>query len=299
MLQIQGLSFGYHKSHRHLHQLELEVASGEILGLLGPNGAGKTTLVSLIAGLLRPREGRILLQGTPARAGRPELALVPQEYAFYQRLTVAENLSYFGGVSGLAGQDLRQRVDSLIADCGLENWRAVLAGRCSGGVKRRLNFAIGLLHHPQLLILDEPTANVDPQSRAFLLDIIRRLNREGTTILYTSHLLQEVEALCDRVAVLDQGRIVLQGRLDQLLAGRQQRLVVHSDQPLPATLASHPGIHPYSPLHWEMDLDHFGQSAAGALLALQQAGIEPSRLQLGQGRLEEVFFDATRRELRE
>jgi ABC-2 type transport system ATP-binding protein len=299
LLDIQGLSFGYRKTVKQLHQLELSVGRGDMLGLLGPNGAGKTTLVSLIAGLIAPQQGQILLAGTPTRAGRAELALVPQEYAFYQRLTVRENLHYFGGVSGLAGSHLKQRIDELIADCGLEQWQQQLAGECSGGVKRRLNFAIGLLHRPQLLILDEPTANVDPQSRAFLLDIIQRLNREGTTIVYTSHLLQEVEELCHTVAVLDQGRIVLQGRMDQLLRNQQQRLVVHADRPLPPALQQWPGINMKSPLIWEMDLDYFEHSSVKALALLQSHGIEPVRLQLGQGRLEEVFFEATRRELRE
>lgn len=299
MLDIQGLSFGYRKTTRQLHQLDLSVARGDMLGLLGPNGAGKTTLVSLIAGLIAPLQGRILLAGTPTRAGRAELALVPQEYAFYQRLTVRENLHYFGGVSGLAGSRLKQRITELIDDCGLEPWQHQLASHCSGGVKRRLNFAIGLLHRPQLLILDEPTANVDPQSRAFLLDIIQRLNREGTTIVYTSHLLQEVEELCHSVAVLDQGCIVLQGRMDQLLRNQQQRLVIHSEQTLPDALQHWPGIRLKSPHIVEMDLDYFEHSAATALALLKRHGVEPVRLQLGQGRLEEVFFEATRRELRE
>ncbi|MBE8715863.1 ABC transporter ATP-binding protein [Cellvibrio sp. KB43] len=299
LLDIHGLSFGYRKAVKQLHLLELSVSRGDMLGLLGPNGAGKTTLVSLIAGLMPAQQGQILLAGTPTRAGRAELALVPQEYAFYQRLTVRENLHYFGGVSGLTGKRLPQRLAELIDDCGLEQWQHQLAGQCSGGVKRRLNFAIGLLHHPQLLILDEPTANVDPQSRAFLLDIIRRLNQQGTTIVYTSHLLQEVEELCHTVAVLDQGRIVLQGSMDQLLRNQQQRLVVHSDRALPDALRQWPGISLKSPLIWEMNLDYFEHSSVKALALLQSHGIEPVRLQLGQGRLEEVFFEATRRELRE
>lgn len=199
LLSIKGLSFGYHKQRHQLDQLNLEVKRGDMFGLLGPNGARKTTLVSLIAGLLTPGTGTISLNGRSARLGRKDVALVPQEYAFYQRLSGRENLCYFASMGELGKAQLASRLDSVVAECGLTNVQHQRAEQYSGGLKRRLNFAIALLQQPELLILDEPTANVDPQSRAFLLDIVRRLNRAGVTIIYTSHLLEEVESLCRSV----------------------------------------------------------------------------------------------------
>ncbi|MEN0038964.1 MAG: ABC transporter ATP-binding protein [Cellvibrio sp.] len=299
MLSIKGLSFGYPRQPVHLDGLTLDVARGDILGLLGPNGAGKTTLVSLIAGLLKPAAGSIQLAGEPAALGRRELALVPQEYAFYLRLTGRENLDYFAAVCHSNPQTRRAAVERAIEETGLGELQHQLAARYSGGFKRRLNIAIALLQAPELLILDEPTANVDPQSRAFLLDVVRRLNQSGTTIIYTSHLLDEVEDLCRSVAVMDRGRILLQGDMKSLLA-EQHCLHLALPSAPPAALLAQAGVvkrdESPSAQEWEFDLDRLGISAAQLLLQLEQAGITPIQIHYGQRRLESVFLTALARE---
>ncbi|HEV7616566.1 MAG TPA: ABC transporter ATP-binding protein, partial [Burkholderiaceae bacterium] len=178
MLRIRGLVFNYRRAEQPvLSGIDLNLPRGEILGLLGPNGAGKTTLISLISGLLPLQQGDIMLDGEPleqARRRQPNaLALVPQDYAFYPMLSVAENLQFFGGVQGLGHAILRQRIAYCSAFAQLEAFMTKRAGDLSGGLRRRLNLAIGLLADPAVLLLDEPTVGVDPQSRHFLLDSIR------------------------------------------------------------------------------------------------------------------------------
>ncbi|HLP03766.1 MAG TPA: ABC transporter ATP-binding protein [Opitutaceae bacterium] len=197
--------------------VSLTLGRGEVLGLLGPNGAGKSTLMALVAGLRRPQAGMVEL-AAPA-AVRGGFALVPQEYAFYPMLTCRENLEFFAGVLGLDGARARARIAAALAAAGLETVATRRAAECSGGLKRRLNLAIGLVGDPQLLLLDEPTVGVDPQSRAFLLETVRRLRAEGRAIIYASHYMEEVQAIGDRVAVIDHGRVLACGALAELLAG--------------------------------------------------------------------------------
>lgn len=299
LLIIQDLSFSYHGQQPQVDQLHLKVQRGDLLGLLGPNGAGKTTLVSLIAGLLKAQSGSIQLAGQPVSLGQQGLALVPQEYAFYGRLSGFENLRYFAGVHGLSGRSRDSLIATTINECGLTGVQHKRAATYSGGLKRRLNFAIALLQQPQLLILDEPTANVDPQSRAFLLAIVRRLNRAGVTIIYTSHLMSEVESLCRTVAVMDAGKIVLQGTMSELLAEQQRLLIAHFHQPLPASWLTQPGVLAHSETEYSFDLTERAQTPASLLTQLEQQGITPAQIHFGQRRLEEVFFASTHRGLRE
>ena len=222
MLSIEGISFRYAGGDEPvLRELSISVPSGGIFGLLGPNGAGKTTLISILAGQLRAASGRITVDDTPLEELRrrepASLGLVPQEFAFYPMLTCAENLRFFGAVQGLAGARLRERVDSVANFARIVNVMPRRAGELSGGLRRRLNLAIGLLTEPRILLLDEPTVGVDPQSRSFLLDSIRALAGEGRTILYTSHYMEEVEAICDHVAIIDAGRVLCEGALEDLL----------------------------------------------------------------------------------
>ena len=201
--------------------VDLSIARARIFGLLGPNGAGKTTLMSMLCGLLRPTGGEIFLDGASVREASPKrwrrIGLVPQDLAVYPGLTARENLAYFGGIQGLSGARLRQRIDACLDTAGL----AALADRrvetFSGGLKRRLNLVIALIHEPELLILDEPTVGIDPQSRHFIHDNLRRLNGEGLTIIYTSHYMEEVERLCHELAIIDHGHIVAVGAVDAIL----------------------------------------------------------------------------------
>lgn len=293
MLSIRGLRFGYSKHNSQFEGLDLELSRGDVLGLVGPNGAGKTTLVSLVMGLLAPSGGSILIAGTPARLGRRDLALVPQEYAFYERLSGRENLHYFASAAGFSGAFARARVGQVIEESGLDEVADKPAAAYSGGLKRRLNFAIALLLRPELMILDEPTANVDPHSRALLLDQLRRLNRDGTTILYTSHLLGEVESFCRSLAVMHQGRFIWKGSMGELLAGRSHHLSVQLNGPLPQNLGNHPGVWREDGGRWGMDLETLQLTPAEVLQQLEAAGLQIQQILYGQHRLEEVFLALT------
>lgn len=211
-------SFGGHVA---VDGLSFEVASGEVLGLLGPNGAGKTTTMSIIAGLLNPDGGSLRYRGETVEGRgsqlRDELGVVPQDLAIYPDLTARENLKFFGRLYGLRGVTLEERIQQALDRSGLDQNADRFARTFSGGMKRRLNFACGLLHRPQLLMLDEPTVGVDPQSRAYLLDCVRHLRDEGVTVVYASHYMEEVEEICDRVAIIDHGRLVSIGSQSELL----------------------------------------------------------------------------------
>lgn len=202
--------------------VSFEIYQGEIFGLLGPNGAGKTTTISMIAGLLPPTEGDIHVAGLDAR--RAEVAIkkiigvVPQELALYLKLTGRENLEFFGKLYGLRQANLAERVQQTLELVGLTDRADSRADTYSGGMKRRLNLAIGLMHSPQLLLLDEPTVGVDPQSRNHIFEGVRELNRQGLSVLYTSHYMEEVEALCDRVGIMDGGKLVACDTVPNLIA---------------------------------------------------------------------------------
>lgn len=202
-----------------LEDFHLRVEPGEWFGLLGPNGAGKTTLCAILSGLRRDHQGRVRIHGQPVDKAirQARIGIVPQEMALYPRLTVRENLRFFAAMLGLAGERLRRRVDACLAVARLEERARDLADTCSGGMKRRLNLAIGLLAEPDLLLLDEPTAGVDTQSRHLIHQELARINRQGMTILHTTHSMEEAQELCSRVAILDAGRIVRQGVPTDLL----------------------------------------------------------------------------------
>ena len=201
--------------------LSFHVNSGEIFGLIGPNGAGKSTSMSIIVGLLKADEGTVSFGGQPYDPAslemRSHLGIVPQELAIYPDLTAAQNLRFFGGLYGIRGQKLTERVDYVLELTGLTKNADHTPSTFSGGMSRRLNFGIALLHEPQFVILDEPTVGIDPQSRTNLLDCVRELGRNGVGVLYASHYMEEIEAICDRVAIIDHGRLLQQGTLDELL----------------------------------------------------------------------------------
>lgn len=285
-----------------LDSVSLTIPAGGVFGLLGPNGAGKTTLISLICGLIETDQGHITLDDEPlalVRAADPaRIALVPQDYAFYPMLSVVENLRFFGGTLGLSGTLLRQRCDAAIAFTRLEQVTGKLAETLSGGLRRRLNLAIGLLGEPRLLLLDEPTVGVDPQSRHFLLDAIAGLPASGTTVIYTSHYMEEVEAICQRLAILDQGKVLAAGTLGELLDSGEQTLELRLDRPLPESLLNKYHAVPSGALDFGLFLP--STAALPELLAeLAAAGCEIRHLSLGRQNLEQVFMRLTRRSLRD
>jgi ABC-2 type transport system ATP-binding protein len=218
-----------------LDGVSLRVEAGEIVGLLGPNGAGKSTLVSITAGLIPADHGEVRIElpdgtvGSPRDPGvRRQLGLAPQALALYDDLSGAENLRFFAGLQGCAGEHLRSRVDAALEFVGLSERRDDRVKTYSGGMARRLNLAAALVHDPGLLLLDEPTVGVDPQSRARLLDNIEELRAQGKAVLYTTHYMEEAQRICDRVAIIDHGQLLAVDRLDTLLAAHAgpPRLVV-------------------------------------------------------------------------
>ncbi len=219
MLRLNNL----HKSFGDLvavDGLTVEIGRGEVFGLLGPNGAGKTTTISLITGLLTPDEGTIEINGAgPISNPRARMALgvAPQALALYDDLSARENLEFFGQLYGLASGELTARTDAVLDAVGLAARQKDRAGTFSGGMKRRLNLAVALLHDPPVLLLDEPTAGVDPQSRNNILDMVRAFKQAGKTVVYTTHYMEEAQKLCDRVGIIDKGRMLAIGSVDQLI----------------------------------------------------------------------------------
>ena len=201
--------------------LSFEIHAGEVFGLLGPNGAGKTTTISVLATQLRPTAGDAAVFGHSVRrevaAVRRMIGVVPQEISLYPKLTAVENIKFFGRMYGVPKHDLEQRASELLELVGLEGRRNDYVDIFSGGMKRRLNLAVSLVHQPRLLLLDEPTVGVDPHSREHLFSLVRRLRAEGKAILYTTHYMEEAERLCDRLGIMDEGKIIALGTLDALL----------------------------------------------------------------------------------
>jgi len=282
--------------------VSLTLNRGEIFGLLGPNGAGKSTLMALISDLRRPQRGQI--QRAPEVEVRGGFALVPQEHAFYPMLTCRENLDFFAGVLGLGGSIRRARVEAAMTTAELEPVAAKRASECSGGLRRRLNLAIGLLGDPQLLLLDEPTVGVDPQSRAFLLAAVQALRAQGKTILYTSHYMEEVQQVSNRVAVIDHGRLLCSGTLDELLTQTHARLAVRTSQrptaALRAQLVAGCGLDPAEDeAGWLTFAVPPGQEVEEVLRALRARGLAITSFQFGCRHLEDLFLKLTHRSLRD
>lgn len=215
-----------HIIKRYGHQLvldhvHLEIRQGEILGLLGPNGAGKTTLIHALSGLIGIDSGSIELFGErlsgPMLEVKRKIGLVTQDITVFEDLTAHENLAFFGGIYGLRGTELRRQITETLQFVGLTDQAHKRPSKFSGGMKRRLNIACSIIHRPRLLIMDEPTVGIDPQSRNHILESVRELQRRGTTILYTTHYMEEVQSLASRVVIMDQGHVIAQGTIDELV----------------------------------------------------------------------------------
>jgi ABC-2 type transport system ATP-binding protein len=217
MLEVHQL----HKRYGELvavHEVSFVARQGEMVGLLGPNGAGKTTTVSMIAGLLRPDRGEVRIAGEPVRGEtdpvKRRIGFVPQDVALHDELSARENLALFGALYGLTGKELRGAMDAALDLAGLADRAGDRVGRFSGGMKRRLNLAAALLHKPQILLLDEPTVGVDPQSRAAIFSNLEELKRQGKTLVYTTHYMEEAERLCDRIIIVDHGKVIANDTLE-------------------------------------------------------------------------------------
>jgi len=278
---------------RALDGVSFDIEAGEFFGLLGPNGAGKTTLISILAGLVRASEGTVRVMGHEVvgdyAAARRSLGIVPQELVFDPFFSVRETLRIQSGYFGVTGNDAW--IDEVLAELGLADKAQANMRQLSGGMKRRVLVAQALVHRPPVIVLDEPTAGVDVELRQTLWRFIARLNREGHTVLLTTHYLEEAEALCGRIGMLKQGRLVALDRTANLLAARQSPMLrFKTDQPLPAELASQArvtGRIVQLRAHTAADVEQL-------LARLRQGGVGVEDLEIGRADLEDVFIDILR-----
>jgi ABC-2 type transport system ATP-binding protein len=307
VIEIEDLSFRYPGAERKaIRGLSMRVRRGSLFGLLGPNGSGKTTLISILTGLLSADSGRVCIDGRimPAQSHEVQAfsALVPQDYAFYAHLSVMENLRFFTGALGIRAPETRTRLDEALAVAGLESFSAVRTAHLSGGLKRRLNLAIGLLSRPQLLFLDEPTVGIDTQSRHFILEAIKRVNTNGTTVVYTSHYMEEVEMLCDEIGVLDDGHLLACGTLQHLLndTAGNTLTAVFSTPPNAQQRAALDVVPGLDVRDKQLHLKRCSGSDLNRLMTLfADQKLDIARMQYGYGNLEELFLHLTGRQLRD
>ena len=284
--------------------VSLELRAGECFGLLGPNGAGKSTLIRAIVGRVIADSGRVAVFGSAAgsREGRAALGWVPQELALYPRLTARENLHSFGRYNGMIGKALDESVAWCLNWAALEDRAGELTRNLSGGMKRRLNMAAGLIHHPRLVLLDEPTVGVDPQSRNRIFEMIEALRAQGMTLIYTTHYMEEAERLCDRIAIVDHGRIIAldtgEGLVRASFGQRSQVMARFAGPPetTSAWVAAHGGR--MTDATAEFGVDHPTEIAV-LLEGVTNAGLELVDLSLRRPNLESVFLHLTGRELRD
>ncbi len=307
MITVKNLTFAYPSEPPVFEDFNLEIKKGELFGLLGPNGAGKTTLLSLITGLNTPQKGVVEVNHKSFERDRSAIlktiSVVPQEYAFYDQFSAYENLKFFSRLYPHIN-DTERQIRNAIKLTGLENHQHRLAKHFSGGLKRRLNLAIGLLNQPELLILDEPTVGIDPQSRHFILQSIQALNKHGTTILYTSHYMEEIEHLCDTIAIMDHGKILASGNLDNLLDSKARISI--TTQQLLSRDRFNPALEDFIRKH-KLTIDDnqltgeidSAQLVAALLQLLIQNEFDIEKIQYGRQTLESLFFHLTHTHLRE
>jgi ABC-2 type transport system ATP-binding protein len=308
MIHVEDLQKSY-GSLRAVDGISLEVPEGELFGFLGPNGAGKTTTLSMISGLLKPDRGRVSIADidvwSSPKAAKRLLGLVPQDLALYEELSARENLMFWGSLFDLPRSKLKANIDLWLDRVGLKDRAREPVSKFSGGMKRRLNLAIGLVHNPRVVLLDEPTVGIDPQARKNILDIVRDIAKEGTTILFTTHHLEEAESLCDRIAIMDHGRILETGSVEELAKVAGDGDVISVNGPFAAgqfraalegqdvnILTAGDGAGTVSLASGRMNV-------VALLQKLGEGGIEITDVSIQKPSLESVFLKLTGRELRD
>jgi ABC-2 type transport system ATP-binding protein len=298
LVAVQGISF--------------EIQEGEIFSLLGPNGAGKTTTISMLSTLFTPTQGDATIGGHSVTrepmAVRNLIGVVPQDLALYEDLTARENLSFWGQMYGLSGKDLSSRIDEVLEQIGLSDRAKQRVKTYSGGMKRRVNIGVGLLHKPRLLFMDEPTVGIDPQSRRAILDSVKELNRQGMTVLYTTHYMEEAAELSDRVGIIDHGKLIAIGTQAELTkqVGEMETLILHVDESedperLAAAIRTVQGVkradvtdHTVTVIVPEAE-----EALAPAVSRANELGIKIRSIDMREPNLEAVFLHLTGRALRD
>lgn len=294
-----------------VNHLSLTIEEGEIFGLLGPNGAGKSTSIHILAGLLGADSGDVKVGGHSVRkeplAVKSLIGLVPQELAIYETLTAEENVTFFARLYGLRGKLLKERVAEALEFTGLSDRAKAKPATFSGGMKRRLNIACAIMHRPKLIIMDEPTVGIDPQSRNHILESVRTLNKMGSTIIYTSHYMEEVEAIGTRVGIVDRGRLIALGTKEELRrqSGQEETLVLELDridEAMMMEMREHPGLKSVleaGPLTLEVVLAESTTALQDLLFILHKHGAALLKLARVETDLESLFLQLTGRTLRD
>lgn len=309
MFEVQGLVKSY-GGLRAVDGVSFTVAKGELYGLLGPNGAGKTTTMSMMSGLLAPDEGRVVFDGVDLAADplkvKAQLGVVPQEPALYENLSARENLHFWAGLYGMSGAPLAQAVDRVLDMVGLKDRAKDPVKEYSGGMKRRINLALGLVHGPRAVLMDEPTVGIDPQARLNILEAVEQVAASGTTVLYTTHYLEEAEELCDRIAIMDHGKILAEGTLDELksrVGGRDVVTVRGSFDlgQIRPRLESLPGVQVTSaePGKVVLSVEGSGRGAVDLLGRVLADGLAVDGISIQPPSLNTLFLNLTGRELRD
>lgn len=309
-IDVRDLEKSYHKDKKVVDSISFSIGEGEIFGLLGPNGAGKSTTISMLATITKQDAGEIFIDGISA-AQYPSrikklIGLVPQDIALYANMTARENLRFWGRMYGIRGRELKERVNDVLEIVGLRDRGDEQIGKYSGGMKRRINIGAALLHKPKFLIMDEPTVGIDPQSRNHILETVKRLSDSGMTILYTSHYMEEVEFLCDRIAIMDQGKVIAMGTKQELKdaignLGTIELKYQGETQGLEENLMQLENIHG---VYISGDTVRITTSKGNEILmnviaVMNQNGTQISSLDVSEANLESVFLKLTGKSLRD
>jgi len=309
LLEVKDVKKTYGK-RKAVDGLSFSVQEGEVYGLLGPNGAGKSTMLAMICGLLKMDQGSICIGGVniskrPQEAKR-KLGVVPQEPALYPTLSAEENLRFWGTMNGISPGDILPAVKKALQVVGLEERARGRVDQFSGGMKRRLNIAAGLIHNPEVLVMDEPTVGIDPQSRKHILETVKMLKRQGMTIIYTGHYVEEIEYLCDRVGIMDSGKMILEGTIAELLSNgseyQQLRIILdRMPKEIPQAVESIPGVERAFSQEKTLNIvtlnaERILPSAFEAIVGL---GVSVSEIKITKPSLESLFLEETGKALRD
>lgn len=306
MIQVNNLSKTF-ASVKAVDNISFTIQKGEIFGLLGPNGAGKSTTLNMMSTILKSDEGSIVLDGVKlngnAKKSKHLIGVVPQEISLYEELSAYDNLWFWGGLYGLSGKDLKERIDNALELIGLLDRKKDLIKTYSGGMKRRINIAAALLHKPKILLMDEPTVGIDPQSRNRIFEVIETLNQQGMTIIYTTHYMEEVERLCSRIAIIDSGKIIAQGTLNELqeLIDAKESIQIEFDF-LPEKQVKQLGeVLDYNIIQKENKLiiESSIKNLSAIIIACNDLRLTIKDIQLVKVNLETIFLSLTGKQLRD
>ncbi|MFD0714410.1 ATP-binding cassette domain-containing protein [Paenibacillus sp. GCM10027626] len=302
-LQVQQLTKSY-GNKKALEEVSFAAQQGSCFGLLGPNGAGKSTTMKILAGIISADGGSANIFGMSIQQQRSEIlrkiGYVPQSITLYEKLSAYDNLVFFGEMNGVRGALLKQRIDEILERVGLAERRKDVVGTFSGGMKRRINIAASLLHKPAMIILDEPTVGIDPQSRNHIFGLIRELKKEGVTIVYSTHYMEEVEALCDDIAIIDHGKVIAQGELGSLLS-RYGSNAVYVEAAGMDDLPQAPGMNKIAKegRGWRIETDTVLETIQTVAQLCLERGMSVDQLQIVRPSLEQVFLALTGTKLRD